>query len=158
MAKKIFEETKHVVDTSTGEVLKSEITTVKTLRGTDEFVQVYLEDFTGLFKLETATEIKLLALLWKASEWNAQESDKGNSIVVIKTFKEQWANELGCTLQTVNNTLSSLLKKDLIIKKERMIYYLNPKYFFKGFINDRKKVMRAIIEYRFEIDLEPNQE
>lgn len=32
--------------------------------------------------------------------------------------------------------------------KYKGIYYLNPKYFFKGKLNDRTKVIRNIVEYK----------
>ena len=136
-------------DFNTGEVKTIENVIIKKIKQED-FVQIYLEDLSGLLSIATITELKLLAILWKKSEWNEENSGMGNKIIIVKSIKEEFANELNVNLQTINNTLSSLLKKKLILSNSRSVYYLNPKYFFKGFSKDRIKAVKTILQYDFE--------
>ncbi|MGL5711441.1 MAG: replication/maintenance protein RepL [Paraclostridium sp.] len=117
---------------------------------TENFIQVYLEDMSGMLKIDNATQAKLLALLWKESEINLKDSSKGNQIYTIKANKEKWAETLNVKLQTINNTISALLEKDLLVKKDRSICVLNPNLFFKGFMKDRDKVIQTVITYKLK--------
>lgn len=140
-----------------GEIVNSTIVSESVKRITynktvpsENFIQVYLEDMGGMLKIENGTQARLLALLWKESEINLKDSSKGNQIYTIKANKDKWAKELLVKLQTINNTLSALLEKNLLIKKDRSICMLNPKLFFKGFVNDRDKVIQTIITYSID--------
>ena len=117
----------------------------------NDYINIYLDEFVDIMlKIENGTQARLLALLWKESEINLKDSSKGNQIYTIKANKDKWAKELLVKLQTINNTLSALLEKNLLIKKDRSICMLNPKLFFKGFVNDRDKVIQTIITYSID--------
>lgn len=141
-----------VVNTDTGEVLKTAIQT-KTVRKTissKEFIQIYLEDLSGFFKLDNKTEIKLMALIWRDCEFNLENSNVGNKVFALKAQKEKWAEEIGVSLSSVNNAITNLVKKDLLILESRSVYYLNPEYFFKGFSKDQPAVLRTVLEYKIK--------
>lgn len=148
MGKIVYERVNTINDLDSGEVKIVENTVVRRVDSSSEFMQVYLQDYSGLLKLETATESKLLIILWAKSEWNQENTNNGNKVVIIKAYKERWAAELNVSLSTLNNTITSLVKKELLISEERSLYYLNPLYFFKGFSKDRPAVIRRITEYR----------
>jgi hypothetical protein len=154
---KIYQEVNTITDINTGEVQIIENTIVRKVKAS-EFVQVYLEDLSGILSISTGSEIKLLAVLWKASEWNEENSSLGNRIVIVKALKEQWAKQLEVNIQTLNNILTSLIKKNLLINQDRSIYYLNPKYFFKGFSKDRDKVVKTIISYEISKEVQDNSQ
>lgn len=146
------ETTVDVVDTTTGEVLSTVIQT-KTVRksiSSKEFMQIYLEDLSGLFRLENKTEIKLMSLIWRDCEFNLENTNIGNRVIALKAQKEQWAKEIGVSLSNVNNTVTNLVKKDLLILESRSIYYLNPEFFFKGFSKDQPAVLRTVLEYKIK--------
>jgi len=145
---KVYQEINNVTDMDTGEVKVIENTIVRRVNQ-DQFVQIYLEDLSGLLSISTGNESKLLAIIWKHCEWNAENSGIGNKIVIVKPFKDEWAKELEIGTQAVNNIISGLVKKNLLIKKDRSVYYLNPKYFFKGFSKDRIKAIRTVLNYTF---------
>ncbi len=134
----------------TGETVVVENTLIRKVRSSQEFMQVYLEDYTSLLKVETITESKLLIILWAKSEYNNENTTDGNRIVIIKSFKEMWAKELNVSLSTINNTLTSLVRKELLLSSGRSLYYLNPIHFFKGFLKDRPAVIRKVVEYRIK--------
>lgn len=140
-----------------GEIVESTVIAESTKRITynksvfaEEFIQVYIDDMSGFLRIDNATQAKLLALLWKESEINLKDSSKGNQIYTIKANKEKWAEILDVKLQTVNNTISALLEKDLLIKKDRSVCVLNPNLFFKGFMKDRDKVIQTVVTYKLK--------
>ena len=135
-----------------GEILSEtqEITQIFTTKvSAEKFMQVYLNDLSGLFQLNNTTEIKLLTLMWRDSEYNAENSDIGNKILTIKDTKEMWAKEMDSSLGTINNTITKLASKGLLISKPkaRSVYYLNPQYFFKGNSKDLPKVKQVLMQY-----------
>jgi len=148
-SKNLYVETQTHVNVSTGEVERVISTTIKTVKS-EQFIQIYLEDLSGIFNLETRVEIRLIALMWRDSTPNIDGSDEGNRVVVVKEIKEMWAKEAEATLQTINNTLTRLVQKEILIKKGRSIYVLNPKLFFKGSLKDRPKVIEKTLIYKID--------
>lgn len=147
---KVYEslDTKTLIDSETGEVIQQEISTKVIKRvAQEDFIQVYLEDLAALLSITAISEIKVLMVLWRMASFNKENDKAGNRIVLVKPIKEEIANELNLTLGTIDNILRKLLNKNLIIKMDRTIYSLNPQYFFKGYMKDRLKVVKTIIEY-----------
>lgn len=148
MAKKIQEFVDERVDTSTGEILSRTTKTFVRNTSAEDFIQVYLNDLSGLFALNGKIEHNLLSLLWRDTGFNT------NKIFLLKPQKEAYAIEMDCKLDSINNAIISIVKKGLLLREERGNYYLNPKYFFKGETSRRK----IIISY-LKLDdngLEPN--
>jgi len=112
-----------------------------------KFIQVYLEDISIIMDLKDASSIKVLLNLCKYCTYNT------NEIIIVKALKERIAENTGIKLQTVSNIISNLVKKDILIKRARSIYFLNPFYFFKGRDFNRQKLIRLIVEYEL-IDVE----
>lgn len=137
-----------VLDSETGEVIQQEVST-KVIKkvAQEDFIQVYLEDLAALLNVTAISEIRVLMVLWRMASFNKENDKAGNRIVLVKPIKEEIATELSLTSGTVDNILRKLLNKNLIIKIDRTIYSLNPQYFFKGYMKDRLKVVRTIIEY-----------
>ncbi len=90
----VYERVDTRTNEQTGETVVVENTLIRKVRSSQEFMQVYLEDYTSLLKVETITESKLLIILWAKSEYNNENTTDGNRIVMIKSFKEMWAKEL----------------------------------------------------------------
>ncbi len=150
----IIKQTTQTVDLETGEVSEMEHIIVKKIKH-DNFIMVFLEDLKGLFKVDTPSEMKLLAILWRESD---HKEGKANQFIAIKSLKESWAKEIGITIQTIDNTITSLVKKELILKTDRSTYVLNPSFFFKGALAERPRVIRMIVEYRMnQYDHEGNE-
>lgn len=151
-----------IINQETGEVqyqIKSQtINSTKFYKTREEFIQIYLEDMSGLLSLTTKTELKILMVLWKYSSYN--EEDKGNCITVTPKVINDLVKATNVQEQSVRNAITTLLKNpnQLLIKdpKFRSTYYLNPKYFFKGSLKDRPKVMSVVLNY-VEKNTEPNE-
>ena len=142
-----------VVDTETGEIIQhvtsQTITSRKFYKTHEEFIQIYLEDMSGLLSITSKSELQVLCLLWKYSTYN--ENDKGNCVLITPKIVNDIVTETGLVTQSVRNVISSLVKnpKKLLIKDPqfRSTYYLNPQYFFKGALKDRPKVMQVVLSY-----------
>ena len=142
-----------VVDTETGEITQhvtsQTITSRKFYKTHEEFIQIYLEDMSGLLSITSKSELQVLCLLWKYSTYN--ENDKGNCVLITPKIVNDIVTETGLVTQSVRNIISSLVKnpKKLLIKDPqfRSTYYLNPQYFFKGALKDRPKVMQIVLSY-----------
>ena len=62
------------------------------------------------------------------------------------------ADNIGAKYKTVDNHISKMYKSGLLIRKETSIYYLNPKYFFKGYLENRPSVLKLVLEYQVDTD------
>ena len=166
--RKVYEkETTHQeFDFSTGEMIHESKTKeiVKYVKDKPHFILVYLEDLSGLLKLDNLSDIKVLACIWEMSGIETGE------VFLIKSRKEQIAEKTQLTYRVVEVSISRLAKKGLIIKGDEGrsgLYYINPNYFWKGqeiSRKDKKHELNIKISYKFEsendnvIDLYPSNE
>lgn len=142
-----------IVDTETGEITQQVTSQTiehrKFYKTHEEFIQIYLEDMSGLLSITSKSELQVLCLLWKYSTYN--ENDKGNCVLITPKIINDIITATGLAVQSVRNVISSLVKnpKKLLIKDQqfRGTYYLNPQYFFKGALKDRPKVMQIVLNY-----------
>lgn len=144
-----------IVDSETGEVLDSTVRTnlkIEAYRkcNKDEFIMIYLQDISGFLRIDNGTQIKLLAILWKEVNYNNSETNNGNVITALLDDKKRWAEYLNVTTRTIDNTISALVKKQLLLPEARGKYKLNPQYFFKGSSKDRMKMLDLRINYDVE--------
>lgn len=156
-------EEKTVIDKETGEILDSQIITNKQVNLTrkvknyNEFIMVYLEDISSFLKIDNATQIKVLALIWRDAKYNNPETNDGNVMAILKDDKERWANEIKVNTRTIDNALSALVRKNILISVCKGKYKLNPLYYFKGSNSDRKKILNVQVEYEFEENESENE-
>lgn len=144
MAKKknnfFSKESTHIIDREDGEILRSEIITRKRVTA-DKFVQLYLDDFGALMGIEGEGEYRLI--LWCAKNMNYET----NEVIIVNALKKRIAAECNLSSYTINNAVSALVSKNLLLRKETSIYMLNPNYFFKGKIEDRVALIRTVEYY-----------
>ena len=148
----MIEKTRTIIDQETGEIIEQESVVIKKLKP-HEFIQVYLEDMSGLMQLKSISETKILYVLWKYSNYiEDDDSYIGNKFILDKSLKDKILNETGFVESTVKNTISSLVKRGILIKdkKYKMNYYLNPIYFFKGKLSDRTRCFNKTIRYQLD--------
>lgn len=137
---KIYEEVTQVLDNTTGEVLE-ERKMYKRQVEKEKFMLVYLESISGILRISSPIEYKVLLALWEMSEFET------NRVILVKPIKESIAEKLNYGFKTVENAISRLAKKELLIKKGAGIYFLNPKYFFKGSEIARSNAIKVIFEF-----------
>ena len=136
MKKTIF--TKHVVDQDG--VLTGATWINKQAYSPDHFVKMYLDDLAIMNTL-THAEHKILVHLAKFLEYNT------NSFFMNRQRRQQLAKEAGITENTFNQSLSRLMKKNLIIKESSSMYQMNPNVFFNGEELKRMKFVELKVKY-----------
>jgi predicted transcriptional regulator len=146
---------KHI-DFSSGE-LKEESSIKEITRYVDtpsHFILVYLEDLSGLLRLDNLSDVKVLACVWEMSEMGTGE------VILVKSKKEKIAQKTGLSYRVVEVCISRLAKKELIIKADEGrsgLYIINPKWFWKGKEISRKetkKQLQLLLTYQIGDDEE----
>lgn len=146
MAKYITEKSDvySLYDNITGELLE-----YKQVRkvSMDEFIMVFFTSYPELMKL-SGVQLKILMCCWKLSSFNPLNETVGNIVHNNPMFKEYCREEgLNAPDASIDNAISQLCKKRLILKRCKGEYMLNPEYFFKGTLSNRSKIdLRFIVE------------
>jgi hypothetical protein len=107
----------------------------------DTFYLTYVKFLSLVVEELTGPEIKVFTHLLLTY-------GTGVSIALIKEIKMEISVKTGLKLSTIDNVLSALAKKDipLIFRKSKSVYYLNPRYAFKGSSSERNNQMRIIFD------------
>lgn len=137
MAQHIY--TENTIDIETGELIARKWITKKA-KSTDHFIKMYLEDLTQLNKL-THAEHRLLLHLSEYLEYNT------NQFFLNKERREEMASITNMKPTTFNQSLTRLVKKNLLIKVSSFTYQMNPKIFFNGDELERVKILEVIHRY-----------
>lgn len=145
MSKEIFQKIESYVDYETGE-LKEQVKVIKKTIDRDEFMMVYLDSISSMLKIHSPIELKCLICLWSMSEFES------NKVYIVKEVKQDIAEKTGYKFKTVENAISRLSIKNLLIRKSTSVYYLNPKYFFRGSDIARSQAIKLILEIEFNDD------
>jgi hypothetical protein len=125
----------------------------------DEFIQVYLQDITGLMGIASKGEFFVTLWLWKMSSFLGKDSTSnfGNMVTVGEAARDIIRQETGLTLGTIKNIIAGLVQKGIILKtKYRATYYLNPKYFFKGDLKARAQAYKRVQNYVITDSIQPS--
>lgn len=144
------------VDPETGEVVDQHVNeelnirAIRKVKDYPEFIMIYLKDIAGFLQIDNATQIQILSIIWKESTFNNPETNQGNTIAILKDDKERWAEQLNVGVRTIDNAISALVEKDLLLREGRGKYKLNPKYYFKGTNADRTKILKLQVDYNFD--------
>ena len=127
----------------TGEVIEWRRTKVVSI---DEFIMFFFASMPELFKLK-GLQLKVLMCCWKHSSYGAVETE-GNIVNNNKLLKEYIRScGLDITDGAIDVIIHNLAKANILIKKCKGTYMLNPQYFFKGRLADKSKLeLRMVTE------------
>lgn len=125
-----------LLDRHTGEVLEWKRTKVVNV---DEFIMVFFSSMPELFKLK-GLQMKVLMCCWKFSTYNDVETE-GNIVHNNKLLKD-YIRQCGLDITdgAIDVIIHHLAKENILIKKCKGAYMLNPQYFFKGKLSDKSKL------------------
>ena len=125
-----------LVDKHTGEIKNFKRTRVVNV---DEFIMFFFNSIPELVGLE-GLHLKILMCCWKASSYNNVETE-GNIVNNNKLLKD-YIRQCGMDVSdnTVDVVISKLAKKNILIKKCKGTYMLNPNYFFRGRLSEKSKL------------------
>jgi hypothetical protein len=132
--------TKDQVDFETGEVKSSSTEKVINFPSEPPFVKLYLEDISKLYGLPKAGNDLLHCLLRKM--------DYEGIMTLVSTSKMRIAKELGLKVQTIDNNIQEMLKKDVLQRMGRGEFMFNPNIFAKGEWKDIYKQRNKYVEMK----------
>jgi hypothetical protein len=115
----------------------------------DEYIKIYIKAVGLLHNLPNSAD-KIVFELIKYVNYD-------NEIIINKTMKKNIANRLAISLSRVNMYISDLSKKNILIRKARGVYILNPHLFGKGNWHDiyrlRKELELNVIFKEGEVEI-----
>lgn len=120
----IYSETNRIVNHETGEVTQTVDNKVVRIAKEPDFVKVYLQDINKIFELPKGCTPALYEIL--------RQMNYDGHITLNKYIKENCAKNAGMTLNSFNNCLTDLTKKDIIKRVAQGVYIANPYLFGKG--------------------------
>jgi len=112
------------INHETGEIKEKEEKKVIKIPREDEYIKIYIKTVGVIHNLPNSAD-KILFEILKYVNYD-------NRIIITKPVKENIAKRLNISLSRVNNYLSSLNKKNILIREDRGMYILNPYIFGKG--------------------------
>lgn len=141
MSKRIFTQITHpelqVVNASTGEIV-SAVADIK-CSTIDEFIMCFMSSIPQVVQLDGNT-IRVLMWCWKFSSFNPSIPE-ANTITNDKAFKERIRKEGGdMSDATIDKAIHTLYKKEMLLRRCKGSYFLNPDYFFRGTLSNKAKL------------------
>lgn len=143
-SKQIVSDFKEMIDPDTGELVDMPIVnTVNFIAGDkDEFYLIYSKLISLIIEDDlSGPEIKVYAYLLKTF-------GVGVPIALIKSIKEDMSTLMKIKTSTIDNAISRLSSRPtpLIFRKDKSVYYLNPRFGLKGSSSERNKQMRILFQ------------
>lgn len=121
-----------------------------------DFIKLYIKDVLYLKELPAGHNSILMALL--------KLSNYGNIIILTRPIKKIISESTGLAETTINKAITELVRGDILIRKDRALYVLNPFLFGRGHWKDIEK-LRTEMNYSLEgrtwkvqVDEGPNME
>lgn len=136
--KVLFSTTREILDTHTGELIRSERVTSKLIVKEPPHVKIYLEDIARINGLPPAAS-KVLNLLVQNMGYN-------NMVPMLKPFKQIICNSLDIKMNTLEKVVKQLESASILHRFARGLYILDPYLFAKGKWENINN-LRLIIEY-----------
>lgn len=137
MKKRIF--TENTTNLATGEVVPKRWIDMQPVNG-NNFIQMHIDTLAQLTGL-TDAQWRLLSNLTKYVEYNT------NQLYLSPVRKNEIAEITGLKYNTINQSVSRLVKKNLLLKISGSSYQMNPTLFFKGEEIEREKYLELTIRY-----------
>jgi len=132
----IKEDTTITKNYETGEITETETTDEGFYDREPSYIKLYIADISHLnniTKFGSAVMYELLKLM-----------DYKNVIRVLKDDKEEIAEKLETTLQVINNNLTQLTKKHILIRQATSKYLINPNIFGKGSWKENRELRKSL--------------
>ena len=125
-----------VLDKETGEVATMSKTSTYSVEGEPPFIKLYINAVAKLSGLPDGSKSTLFELI--------KLVDYDGRIILNAGIKRIIAKNIGVKPHTIANTLTQLIKSNIISRIDTGIYLMNPFYFARGKWND---IMKSRINY-----------
>ena len=130
-----------VIDKATGEILSEVATEQQVVQrgGEPKYVKFYIDDLILINNLPT----KSSAVLWELVKNTTYE----HKIILNGSIKKDICAKLNIKMPTLNNTLSSFVKKEILYRLDTGVYMPNPYLFARGKWEDIHE-LRMVVKYK----------
>lgn len=128
----------NTIDLDTGEIIEQNKKQSIAVGKEPNYYKVYVQDLANLQGLNP-TETQVFQILSANMTFD-------NLIVLIKPIKEKLVEMTGKKYDAIKKAIENLAKKKILIRADRSVYRVNPKYAAKGKWEDIK-ALRLIVEY-----------
>lgn len=128
----------NTIDLDTGEIIEQNKRQSIAVGKEPNYYKVYIQDLANLQGLNP-TETQVFQILSANMTFD-------NLIVLIKPIKEKLVEMTGKKYDAIKKAIENLAKKKILIRADRSVYRVNPKYAAKGKWEDIK-ALRLVIEY-----------
>lgn len=131
-------ETSTIIDEQTGEILKTTNVESAYVASEPPYVKMYIDDIMRLKEMPGAAGKVLNVLVSNMSY--------GNVVVLLIDIKKLIMQATGLSIHTVNKSIAQLHKANILIRKGKSVYIVDPTLFARGKWDDIKK-LRLTIDY-----------
>jgi hypothetical protein len=135
------------IDYTTGEIKTGKTTKTIVHEQEPSYMKIYLQDIAYLYDVRGADPILLELLKLMTYE---------GIIILNSAIKKRIAATVGMKIGSINNVITELSKKLILVRRDVGIYEANPYIFGKGKWVDIK-ARRSSMEYSVAIDKEGNR-
>jgi len=129
-------EERTTINQETGEITEQQVVKQHKAEVEPGYIKLYLQDIAYLHNLPSNTPQIVFELL--------QFVDYNQEIILTKRRKEQIAKTLDKSLSHINNSITTLIKSEVLIKIDRQTYQLNTYLFGKGSWKDILKHRKSL--------------
>ena len=127
------------VDTTSGEVINESVTQLKYVAGSKEVFFLMYPAMLEVLIQSTDVNLRLYAALLKRYA-------QGVEFGISKSFKGVIAHECGCSISSISNAMTTLVKKDILVRLGRNYYKLNPRYVYHGSSARRMVELKEVLQ------------
>ena len=138
-------EERTTINQETGEITEQQVVKQHKAEVEPSYIKLYLQDIAYLHNLPSNTPQIVFELL--------QFVDYNQEIILTKRRKEQIAKTLDKSLSHINNSITTLIKSEVLIKIDRQTYQLNTYLFGKGSWKDilkHRKSLKLEVFYSYQ--------
>lgn len=154
LLEKNIETEEDLVDVSTGEVLTTTVSrtkqTFKRKANYENYVQLYIEDLSNIYRIKSRTQVALLIVLCQEHKLlhRKTQGEELPTFTALIDDKARWAEKLDISPgKNIDNALAELVKRNIVLRISRGKYAINPKYVFSGALKDRPEAVEISIKY-----------
>ena len=148
MSKTMISERK-IIDYETGQIKEEEITT-KWRSEEPNYIKLYLEDLSYLYRLPKSTS----GLLYELLNYTAYGT---NEIILNISVKKRIEKKIKMSINVINNNITKLVKNGIIKRVSTGIFILNPYLFGKGDWKNLKELRNQNIEMKINYNSETGE-
>lgn len=139
-----YEETK-TQNNETGEVKETSTTKVFKAEAEPNYIKLYLQDISYLKRLPKGSD----SIIYELLKYINYEQE----IIINSHIKKKIATALKLNEKTINNSITNLVKNEILIRIDRGVYQINSFIFGKGSWKDiikHRKSLKLEIFYEYQ--------